>query len=1403
MNRIRISIMSLCLLFAGIHPVFSQSLPWDNGRLKVDASGNYLQHENGVPFFWMGDTGWLLPERLDRQNAEKYLEACRLNGYNVVQVQTINGVPARNIYGSLSNPQGFDFSSIERRHAYSPDAQGSDPEYGYWDHMDYIIETAAEKGIYIGMVCIWGGLVKQGRMDEEQAVAYGTFLAERYKDNPNIVWIIGGDIYGDVKPEVWETLARTIKAHDPNHLMTFHPFGRHISAIWFHQADWLDFNMFQSGHRCYGQSMAKKSPLRPELLPDSTEEDNWRYVELARTYEPRKPVVDGEPSYEGIPYGLHDYDLPFWQDYDVRRYAYWSVFAGSFGHTYGNSAIMQMHDGRKMGAYGCLKPWQEALEDPGFRQMQYLKKLMLAFSNPQFSADPQSQPYFDRCPDQSLIVSEIGERYNYVSACRGKDYLLVYDYAGVDFSVDLTKISGKSKNAWWFSPTDGSVRYIGSFQNASSVPFSYTSQSAHDDRVLIVTDAAATYVEQTLTEQASVCRLECEQQTNPVGIGVRQPRFSWNIRSDVNGVYQTQYRILVASSEEQLADDRADVWDSGIRKGEASLLLPYEGPQLQSGTRYFWKVLSWTNLDKKNAVESETATFVTALFTDRDWGSSRWIGYDGAFPWEDEGTHARLSARYLRSDFMTRPGIRQALVHIAGVGLYELYFNGQKVGDQVMTPSPTQFDKHILYNTYDVTSLMKEGANAVGVILGSGRYYPMRHNYKPYKWADFGYPKMRLMLTITYEDGRTQSVTSNERWMLTAQGPIVSNNEYDGEEYDARMELGDWSSPRYQYQGHWMPAQRTSVPTARLVAQSNPSMRVLKRVRPKSMTPLNDSTFILDMGENMTGWLRIKVQGRAGQTVKLRFAEALLPDGNLSMANLRDALVTDLYTLKGGFGGEEWAPRFVTHGFQYVEVTNYPGRPSLDNFIGEWVADDLDFTGSFESPSPVFNQTYENAFRGILGNYKGMPVDCPQRNERQPWLGDRSMGVYGESFLFDNATFYAKWMDDIADAQRWDGAIPSVAPAYWNYYNDDVTWPTAFFSGCDMIFKHFGDLRPMEKHFGDMLRYLDYTWSYFYDSRSGLMTADKYGDWCMPVESPEIIHSSAPDRLTDGKLISTAYFCHLLEMMCEYAPLLDRQADVAGFEDRIEGLKKAFNEQFYNAEAKCYSNNTTTANVVALGCDMVPEEYVGGVLESVRSKIMDEYKGTMTTGVIGDQWLWRMLSRNGLNDVAWHLITTTDYPSFGYMQTKGATTIWELWNGDTADPKMNSRNHVMQLGDLLVWCYEDLLGIRSDSREVAFKKLLMHPQFDICPSMKGSLKTPYGLVQSAWEQDAEHLVWNISLPANTRAEITLPTADKKAVIIDGKPASKLSKQGIRLISKTENESVWSLPSGNHQIDLNR
>ena len=443
--------------------------PWDNGRLKVSDNQRYLMHENGTPFFWQGETGWLLPERLDRAEAEWYLQRCREEGYNVVQVQVLDNVPAVNIYGQLSNTDGWNFAAIDRKGVY-----------GYWDHLDYIIRLAEQNGIYIGMVAIWGGLVKDGKLSVEEAKKYGAFLGNRYKNRPNIIWFMGGDIQGDIKPEVWNALATSIKAADPNHLMTYHPRGRYTSARWWSKAAWLDFHTFQSGHRKYGQRMGNKD----YPIPDDTEEDNWMYVDSTWAYNPMKPVLDAEPSYEDIPMGLHDKNEPRWKACDVRRYAYWSVFTGSCGHTYGHNAIMQMLKPGYPTSYGDagdVKTWYQALNDPGFQQMKFVRQLILSF------------PYFERVGDQSIIVDN-GTKYDRLIATRGTDYLLVYNYTSRDMKLYFTKISGEKKNVWWMSAGTGILRYLGEYDSKVLTFRPHKTGFGIEDGVLIATDATKDYL---------------------------------------------------------------------------------------------------------------------------------------------------------------------------------------------------------------------------------------------------------------------------------------------------------------------------------------------------------------------------------------------------------------------------------------------------------------------------------------------------------------------------------------------------------------------------------------------------------------------------------------------------------------------------------------------------------------------------------------------------------------------------------------------------------------------------------------------------------------------------------------------------------------------------------------------
>lgn len=456
-------------LLAALFPALLCTLAWaapPAGSIAVSANHRYLQHADGTPFFWLADTAWLLFSRLDRAETERYLDDRARKGFNVVQVMLLHSAAMQSAAGVpalLGRNPGQPFTT-----------PGSDPrnpgEYDYWDHVDWVTERAAERGIVVAMVPAWGSLAKSRELNENNVEAYARFLGERYRSRWNIVWLTGGDTPGDQNTNVWKRMGRTLKQFDPGHLVSYHPFGRTQSSTWFHSESWLDFNMIQSGHQRYDQDTG---------TPTRYGQDNWRYVrdDYART--PVKPVVDGEPSYENIPQGLHDTAQPYWGDADCRRYAYWAVFAGAFGHTYGDNAVMQFHGpGGGKGSYGPKNYWTEALDDPGAGKMQYLKRLML------------SRPFFERVPDQTVIEGESGARYDYVAATRGTAYLFAYTFTGRPFSLRLGKISGRRVRAWWYSPRDGSASPIGTFANRGVRRFVPPGEPGDgNDWVLVVDDA--------------------------------------------------------------------------------------------------------------------------------------------------------------------------------------------------------------------------------------------------------------------------------------------------------------------------------------------------------------------------------------------------------------------------------------------------------------------------------------------------------------------------------------------------------------------------------------------------------------------------------------------------------------------------------------------------------------------------------------------------------------------------------------------------------------------------------------------------------------------------------------------------------------------------------------------------
>lgn len=892
--------------------------------------------------------------------------------------------------------------------------------------------------------------------------------------------------------------------------------------------------------------------------------------------------------------------------------------------------------------------------------------------------------------------------------------------------------------------------------------------------------------------------LTCENLQNPVGIDSRTPRLSWNSISEKRNVTQSGYRILAASSEEKLKQNQGDLWDTGKVISQESLYIPYLGKSLKTGENIFWKVRLW-NAKGEVSFWSKPSSWTMGLLEASDWQGD-WIGLDDEMG-EDklDTTFTRLSARYLRKEVKLRKKIKNAKAHVAGFGLFELYLNGRKISNAVLAPALAEYPERGYYMSFDITDQFKRGHNAIGIILGNGRFVGMRFKeielyYDESKLTHFGFPKMLAQFEINYEDGTSETIVSDTSWKITADGPIRANSEFDGEEYDANKEMTGWNRVNFD-DSNWLQAEVVEAGVEILSAQMTPPIEVIEEILPKAISKVNVDTFIVDMGQNMVGWVKLKVKGDKGNRVSLRFAERLDTYGNLYLDPIRTAKVNDIYILKGG-EEEEWEPKFTYHGFRYVEITGFPGELTLENIIGRVVHDALEPIGEFTTSNKTINQIYQNARWGIKGNYRSIPTDCPQRDERQAWLGDRATGSRGESYLFDNASFYTKWLQDIEDSQLESGSIPDVAPTYWKIYSDNITWPAAYIIIADMLHDQFGEDKGIRQHYDSMKKWMHYMKENYMTDY--IISKDTYGDWGVPPEEPGLIHSQDARKKTSPAVLSTSYYYHLLGLMREFALRLDKTEDALFYGELRAKIKLAFHEEFFDSIVGAYKNNTATTNVLAIHFGLVPKEYQDDVFNNLVKVTTEDFNNHISVGLIGVQAIMRIFTDQSRPDIAFKLATNTDYPSWGYMLEQGATTIWELWNSDTADPFMNSWNHVMLLGDLIIWFYEDLAGIKPNPKVPGFKNFIMKPTpvGDLI-YVKAAHNSPYGMIRSEWEIKTKEFHWNITVPPNTTATVHIP-AGKGDTVFEGLiPAEEVN--GIQFIGIRESRKVYEVGSGNYSF----
>lgn len=893
------------------------------------------------------------------------------------------------------------------------------------------------------------------------------------------------------------------------------------------------------------------------------------------------------------------------------------------------------------------------------------------------------------------------------------------------------------------------------------------------------------------TNMLTPTNLRCEYLHNPLGIDLPHPRLSWTLESPERGQIQLAYQILVADSLEQLQADSPNLWDSGRVSTNQSTHVVYAGGELHSGMRCWWKVRVWDRLEQPSEY-SQPAWWQMGLLNPSAW-SARWISFD-------TGPASELDMKpcaYLRQVFELHKPIRCATLYATARGLCELHLNGTRVGDAVLSPGWTDYHKRIQYQTYDVTDLLRVGSNAIGAILGDGWY----HGHVGHKRgrAHYGpHPQFLAQLQVEYFDGSSTTLVTGDAWRA-ATGPILFSDLLMGEAYDARKEIPGWDRPGFD-DANWQPVRAEVGQPIQLVADRAQPMRVTHEIIPQSIAQPSVGSYVFDLGQNMVGWARLRVQGVAGTVVKMRFAEVLNPDGSIHTENLRTARATDTYILSGD-GPEVFEPHFTYHGFRYVELTGFPGEPAWDTITGCVVRSDLPVTGNFECSNPLVNQLWRNILWSQRGNFLSIPTDCPQRDERLGWMGDAQIFARTACLNMDAPAFFTKWMIDVEDAQSPSGGFPDVAPRLVVLKDGAPAWGDAGIIVPWNIYQVYGDKQIIECHYEAMTRWM----TYIQEANPHLLRTKRlnlnFGDWV------------AVDRRTSKELIATAYWAYDASLMSAMAQAIDRPEDAARYGQLFEDIKAAFNAAYVFPDGRI-EGGTQTAYVLALHMDLLPDDLRAAAAAHLVQEIR-RCNWHLSTGFIGTAYLCPVLTENGYPDVAYRLLNSTSCPSWGYMAKHGATTMWERWNSWTEKrglykPKMNSFNHYA-FGAISEWLYRYVAGIDTDPRRPGYRHILIRP----CPGgglthAGAAYQSIHGRIASYWRvgQDTFHL--NVSIPANTQATVFVPATVSTVVTESSRPIREAEDnhplrqrpepaEGVQFLRQEKDVRLFAVGSGDYHF----
>jgi alpha-L-rhamnosidase len=890
-----------------------------------------------------------------------------------------------------------------------------------------------------------------------------------------------------------------------------------------------------------------------------------------------------------------------------------------------------------------------------------------------------------------------------------------------------------------------------------------------------------------IAQDLTVKDLTVEHKKNPIGVDVVKPRFSWKISGPGYNILQAAYSIKVAT-DPKFSSGKI-IWQTGRINSDGSVLQEYNGPALESGKRYYWQVRIWDNRGKESKW-SETAFWETGLFSPSDW-KANWIEMES-------DTNRYSPSPHFRKEFDITKPVAKAVIYVTSHGFYELHLNGEKVGDQVLTPGWTSYGKRVQYQVYDVTGKIIKGSNAIGAVLGDGWYrgtLAWGNN-----WAIYGKRLGLLMqMKVTYNDGSEDIIVTDGSWKCSNDGAIRMNDLYNGEVYDATKKLTGWDKPSYNEKA-WSKVKEASYKIPVIGCESVP-VRKVAEITPVKIFRTPGGSLIADMGQNMVGWIRLKVSGTKGTVVKIRHAEVLDKYGEFYTENLRSAKCELIYALAGN-GEEVYEPRFTFMGFRYVEVTGFPGELGTGNITGIVVHSDMEHTGGYESSSALLNHLQHNILWGQNGNFVDVPTDCPQRDERLGWTGDAQAFSRTAAFNYDVAPFFTKWLKDLALDQKPGGEVPDVIPDVLNSQKATTAIPSAGWGDVAVIvpwtmYTVYGDKRLLETQYPSMKAWVEYIRKRAGDSyiwKGG----SKYGDWLF--YHPPVNNHSEFDGHTDHDFIATAFFAYSTSLLEKAAKELGKKDDEQYYKELFEKIKSVFIHEYVTPAGRV-GTNSQTSYVLALMFNLLPSD----LREEASQFLVDDIKSRrnhLSTGFLGTPFLCHILSETGHTDVAYDLLLQETYPSWLYPVRMGATTIWERWDGQKPDstfqdPGMNSFNHYAYgaIGD---WMYRVSAGI--EARSPGYKDILLQPHITSRLSYsKASFESPYGTIASGWERKGGKIIVNVKIPANTNALILIPS-DDPAKVSEGGSAVTGNKK-FRSVSKQKNMTAIEAGSGEYVFEI--